>query len=293
MERQQRGKHAHGFSFFSFLPTFFSFFIVRAVLYPPPRACGKDGARWRGGVSIRRQLRLEAIAALLDPSDAAACAAAGGTWTFRPENFIRVEFDVEFTKNEPQTLKGHGFSTADVPAMRVDGRKLRNVDADGNAADASLLISAKEGICPWCCINAASGDAGSYATEAACLSPETVRDHNGLASSGICTMKYPDSATAGDKAVAATITVENGAQGDCEYGNQGINRQWTSYTWEDRGPPARTGTKENLECSNKGTCDGSTGTCHCYLGFGSSDGKGSNGMRMDCGWKRDVVVSPA
>ena len=224
--------------------------------------------------------------------DEATCEAAGGTWTFRPENYIRVEFDIEFTKNNPQTLKGHGYSTADVPAMRLDGSKLRNTAADGSDAAPSLLISSKEGECPWCCQNADAADAGEYLTEAECTSKDTVRSHNGLASEGICVMKSPATAQAVQLADAAAITTDAGAAGGCTYGPEGTLRQWTPYTWQDLGPPAQTGTKENLECSNKGTCDGSTGTCHCYLGFGSSDGKGSNGMRMDCGWKRDTVVSP-
>ena len=43
------------------------------------------------------------------------------------------------------------------------------------------------------------------------------------------------------------------------------------------------GTKENVECSNRGVCDRATGQCKCYPGYGSSDGNGSVGLRDDCG----------
>lgn len=44
------------------------------------------------------------------------------------------------------------------------------------------------------------------------------------------------------------------------------------------------GTKMNAECSGRGRCDYSTGVCKCYVGFSSSDGKGGEGTRGDCGF---------
>jgi hypothetical protein len=46
-----------------------------------------------------------------------------------------------------------------------------------------------------------------------------------------------------------------------------------------------TGTMENIECSGRGICDYSTGTCNCFKGFGSSDGNLGVGNRGDCGWR--------
>lgn len=43
------------------------------------------------------------------------------------------------------------------------------------------------------------------------------------------------------------------------------------------------GNKENIMCSNRGTCDHNTGLCTCFHGFGSSDGNGGQGTRGDCG----------
>ncbi|OQR97296.1 hypothetical protein ACHHYP_12208 [Achlya hypogyna] len=46
-----------------------------------------------------------------------------------------------------------------------------------------------------------------------------------------------------------------------------------------------TGTKANLECSGRGTCDRTTGRCNCYDYFLSSDGNGNPGTRGDCGYR--------
>ncbi|OQR84305.1 hypothetical protein ACHHYP_13578 [Achlya hypogyna] len=43
------------------------------------------------------------------------------------------------------------------------------------------------------------------------------------------------------------------------------------------------GTKENAPCSNRGTCDPTSGICTCYAGFQTSDGNGNLGQRGDCG----------
>ena len=37
-------------------------------------------------------------------------------------------------------------------------------------------------------------------------------------------------------------------------------------------------------CSNRGTCDFSSGICDCYKGFHSSNGMGGNGTIGDCGY---------
>ena len=43
------------------------------------------------------------------------------------------------------------------------------------------------------------------------------------------------------------------------------------------------GTKEYIECSNRGICDKNSGLCNCLKNFYSSNGLGSSGKRGDCG----------
>jgi hypothetical protein len=43
------------------------------------------------------------------------------------------------------------------------------------------------------------------------------------------------------------------------------------------------GTKENAVCSNRGYCDYNQGSCSCSFGYGTSDGRGNEGNRDDCG----------
>ena len=43
------------------------------------------------------------------------------------------------------------------------------------------------------------------------------------------------------------------------------------------------GTKEFVECSNRGLCNTQSGQCECHMGYISSDGFGNIGQRADCG----------
>lgn len=45
------------------------------------------------------------------------------------------------------------------------------------------------------------------------------------------------------------------------------------------------GSKEAVECSNRGHCDFATGRCDCAPQYGSSDGNGNVGRLGDCGVK--------
>lgn len=49
------------------------------------------------------------------------------------------------------------------------------------------------------------------------------------------------------------------------------------------------GTKENLECSNRGLCDASTGYCTCSTNFDTSDGYAASGTRGDCGFATQAI----
>ncbi|RLN37966.1 hypothetical protein BBJ28_00024323 [Nothophytophthora sp. Chile5] len=53
------------------------------------------------------------------------------------------------------------------------------------------------------------------------------------------------------------------------------------------------GTRENVYCSNHGTCDFSTGLCRCALGFASSNGAGVIGNLGDCGYQQSTAVCPS
>ena len=50
-------------------------------------------------------------------------------------------------------------------------------------------------------------------------------------------------------------------------------------------------TKESRLCSGRGTCDTSSGSCRCFTGFISSDGRGNPGPHGDCGHDRDPITS--
>jgi hypothetical protein len=50
------------------------------------------------------------------------------------------------------------------------------------------------------------------------------------------------------------------------------------------------GTKENVECSEKGACDRLTGRCKCFEHYSSSDGFGNMGTRGDCGFYNEAAA---
>jgi hypothetical protein len=50
------------------------------------------------------------------------------------------------------------------------------------------------------------------------------------------------------------------------------------------------GTKNYVECSNRGQCDYDSGQCKCVPGFESSDGLGGRGHRGDCGHRYESNV---
>ncbi|KAA0149612.1 hypothetical protein FNF29_05824 [Cafeteria roenbergensis] len=54
---------------------------------------------------------------------------------------------------------------------------------------------------------------------------------------------------------------------------------------------ATVGTREWDVCSGRGTCDDSSGACHCFKGFDSSNGFGGVGTRGDCGYASSPITS--
>lgn len=51
------------------------------------------------------------------------------------------------------------------------------------------------------------------------------------------------------------------------------------------------GTREYVECSDHGVCNRDTGSCECFSGYGTSDGRGALGSRGDCGYQYSVNVT--
>jgi hypothetical protein len=49
------------------------------------------------------------------------------------------------------------------------------------------------------------------------------------------------------------------------------------------------GTKENLECSDRGTCDVQSGVCQCSNDFETSNGYNVEGVRGDCGYATESI----
>lgn len=52
-----------------------------------------------------------------------------------------------------------------------------------------------------------------------------------------------------------------------------------------------TSTKEHATCSGRGNCDTATGTCQCYMGYGTSDGRNNVGDNGDCGHITHPITS--
>jgi hypothetical protein len=49
------------------------------------------------------------------------------------------------------------------------------------------------------------------------------------------------------------------------------------------------GTKEDVECSNRGICDSANGICECSLNFDTSNGYNQPGTRGDCGYATELI----
>ena len=56
------------------------------------------------------------------------------------------------------------------------------------------------------------------------------------------------------------------------------------YSTIDNTIQVKDGTTEHVECSGRGVCDYTSGTCECFNNFLSSDGVGAAGSRGDCGY---------
>lgn len=53
------------------------------------------------------------------------------------------------------------------------------------------------------------------------------------------------------------------------------------------------GSKEWVECSDRGLCDRATGNCFCFDGFGASDGQGNDGSIPNCGYVEPIAAVTA
>jgi len=69
-----------------------------------------------------------------------------------------------------------------------------------------------------------------------------------------------------------------------EYTGTAYSPAWSGFVNVTESTP---GTKENVECNARGTCDRTTGTCACFGGFFSSDHQGGPGAYGDCGFRTE------
>jgi hypothetical protein len=107
-----------------------------------------------------------------------------------------------------------------------------------------------------------------------------------LSTIGVVTVSK-DAGNTGDEICNTAAANTVGIQFDTELGNIPLlevsenNLEGTATATVSVSQPA-TGTL--LECSGRGECDGTTGTCRCWDYRGSSDGVGNQGTREDCGF---------
>jgi hypothetical protein len=85
-------------------------------------------------------------------------------------------------------------------------------------------------------------------------------------------------------ATAATAAGEVPAQGTAGAGLGGGGSAAGAAVAAGRGLVSVAGTTEAAECSDRGVCDRTLGTCQCFDGYRSSDGNGAAGARGDCGF---------
>jgi hypothetical protein len=94
-------------------------------------------------------------------------------------------------------------------------------------------------------------------------------------------------------AVVRASNLADGSSGACpgwvratsSLASSGSHNTWTKAWVEEE----TRGTKEDVECSNRGVCDRATGRCDCYAGFASSDGTlDAVGERGDCGYQEPL-----
>lgn len=95
-----------------------------------------------------------------------------------------------------------------------------------------------------------------------------------------------------DMYTTSTATASCGAIDASDYdmcGGSGVTFAYDgdSLTAQSTTVYAVTGSKENLYCSGRGSCELTSGLCSCYSGYDTSDGHGNEGNRGDCG---NVIV---
>ena len=59
----------------------------------------------------------------------------------------------------------------------------------------------------------------------------------------------------------------------------------------EKGDDPLTPAVESLECSGRGLCDRSMGTCQCFSQYGASDGNGAKGTIDDCGYVLPLALA--